>query len=164
MDYVLNSLAEEKLLASVRCLAPGGYFLEIGKFDLAKDNPLNLELMRRGASFHGIMVDAFFESNPSQKAKLMNHLRAGLRKGSIKPLVRTVFGRNEVEKAFRFMAGGKHMGKVLVKIREEEPERETITEVRLFKALPRLVPTKCFRVSYSLRNNVDTAAIPRVVT
>jgi len=40
VDLVLNSLAEEKLLASVRCLARGGRFLEIGKFDLANNNPL----------------------------------------------------------------------------------------------------------------------------
>lgn len=40
VDLVLNSLAEEKLQASVRCLAKGGRFLEIGKFDLAKNNTL----------------------------------------------------------------------------------------------------------------------------
>lgn len=40
VDLVLNSLAEEKLQASVRCLARGGRFLEIGKFDLANNNPL----------------------------------------------------------------------------------------------------------------------------
>lgn len=40
VDMVLNSLAEEKLQASVRCLAKGGRFLEIGKFDLAKNNTL----------------------------------------------------------------------------------------------------------------------------
>jgi len=40
VDLVLNSLAEEKLQASVRCLAPGGRFLEIGKFDLDNNNRL----------------------------------------------------------------------------------------------------------------------------
>lgn len=40
VDMVLNSLAEEKLQASLRCLAIGGRFLEIGKFDLSNNNPL----------------------------------------------------------------------------------------------------------------------------
>lgn len=40
VDMVLNSLSEEKLLASVRCLATGGRFLEIGKFDLANNSLL----------------------------------------------------------------------------------------------------------------------------
>lgn len=37
---MLNSLAEEKLQASVRCLAQHGRFLEIGKFDLSNNHPL----------------------------------------------------------------------------------------------------------------------------
>ena len=40
VDLVLNSLAEDKLQASVRCLANHGRFLEIGKYDMSKDNPL----------------------------------------------------------------------------------------------------------------------------
>lgn len=40
VDMVLNSLSEEKLLASVRCLSTGGRFLEIGKFDLANNSML----------------------------------------------------------------------------------------------------------------------------
>jgi NADPH:quinone reductase-like Zn-dependent oxidoreductase len=40
VDLILNSLSEEKLQASLRCLATGGRFLEIGKFDLANNNPL----------------------------------------------------------------------------------------------------------------------------
>lgn len=49
VDIVLNSLSEEKLQASIRCLAIGGRFLEIGKYDLSNNTPLvclflNLEL------------------------------------------------------------------------------------------------------------------------
>ena len=40
VDVVLNSLAEEKLQASLRCLAQHGRFLEIGKFDLSNNTPL----------------------------------------------------------------------------------------------------------------------------
>ena len=42
VDVILNSLAEDKLQASVRILAPHGRFLEIGKVDLANNNPLGL--------------------------------------------------------------------------------------------------------------------------
>jgi NADPH:quinone reductase-like Zn-dependent oxidoreductase len=40
VDLVLNSLSEEKLQASVRCFAPGGRFLEIGRFDLENNSRL----------------------------------------------------------------------------------------------------------------------------
>lgn len=42
VDFVLNSLAEEQLLASIRCLGRGGTFLEIGKFDLANDSKIGM--------------------------------------------------------------------------------------------------------------------------
>lgn len=53
VDMVLNSLSEEKLIASVRCLAQGGRFMEIGKFDLANNNRLQALLLIKGASFQG---------------------------------------------------------------------------------------------------------------
>lgn len=59
VDYVLNSLAEDKLLASVRCLAKGGNFLEIGKFDLASNNALVLKLLEKEATFMGLAIDKF---------------------------------------------------------------------------------------------------------
>lgn len=40
VDLVLNSLSEDKLQASVRCLAKDGRFLEIGKLDLSNNSPL----------------------------------------------------------------------------------------------------------------------------
>ena len=42
VDVVLNSLAEDKLFASVNCLAPYGRFLEIGKFDLSQNSKLSM--------------------------------------------------------------------------------------------------------------------------
>ncbi|GLH12917.1 Uncharacterized protein GBIM_17572 [Gryllus bimaculatus] len=51
--------------------------------------------------------------------------------GAIKPLTRHIFQQNEVEKAFRFMAGAKHIGKVLIQMR---PEEQTTTVV------PKLLP------------------------
>jgi hypothetical protein len=40
VDLVLNSLPEEKLHASVNCLAPRGRFLEIGRIGLANNSLL----------------------------------------------------------------------------------------------------------------------------
>lgn len=36
MDLALNALADDKLHATVRCVAPNGSLLEIGKFDILK--------------------------------------------------------------------------------------------------------------------------------
>ena len=43
VDVVLNSLADDKLQASLRLLAPHGRFLEIGKYDLSNNSPLGTQ-------------------------------------------------------------------------------------------------------------------------
>ncbi|KAK4878117.1 hypothetical protein RN001_010623 [Aquatica leii] len=129
VDIILNSLAEEKLQATARCLAPRGKFLEIGKFDLQNNNKLKINLFANGCSYHSVMLDMFFDENPSRQALLLKLLHRGIKGGYVKPLKRTVFEKKEIEQAFRYMAGGKHIGKVLVKIRDEG--------IRLFEGIPR---------------------------
>ncbi|XP_044764314.1 fatty acid synthase-like [Coccinella septempunctata] len=137
VDMVLNSLAEEKLIASVRCLAKGGQFLEIGKFDLANNNSLALMLLAKGCCFHGIMLDQLFVSNPSLKKMIGELMGDAIKTGAVKPLTTNVFKMSEVEEAFRFMASGKHKGKVMIQVRKEEPVKETIPPAVLTKAHPR---------------------------
>ena len=48
--------------------------------------------------------------------------------GAVRPLKTTVFDRDEIEPAFRFMAQGKHIGKVVIQVR---PEDETKSVVKL---------------------------------
>ncbi|KAK9875963.1 hypothetical protein WA026_011065 [Henosepilachna vigintioctopunctata] len=129
VDVVLNSLAEEKLIASVRCLARGGRFLEIGKFDIVNDNRLALMLIQKECSFHGVMLDKFFDSTPPMKKIISSLLTKGLEDGMIKPLTTNIFQINEVEEAFRFMATGKHTGKVLLQIRKEELQKNELPSV-----------------------------------
>ncbi|XP_032664083.1 fatty acid synthase-like [Odontomachus brunneus] len=119
VDIVLNSLAENKLQASVRCLARGGRFLEIGKYDLISNNILDKMVFARGISFHGVMLDKITCASEETKRHLYDLFSQGLKKRVIKPLPRKVFEKTEIEAAFRYMAAGKHIGKVLIKIRDE---------------------------------------------
>lgn len=121
VDLVLNSLAEEKLQASVRCLAQHGRFLEIGKFDLFNNHPLGMAIFLKNVTFHGILLDSLFEEASADWRVVAGLLREGVRDGVVQPLRCTVFPKDRVEDAFRYMAQGKHIGKVLVQVREEEP-------------------------------------------
>jgi fatty acid synthase, animal type len=67
VDYVLNSLAGEKLLASIRCLGKGGHFLEIGKFDLANDTNIGLGNFLKELTFSSVLVDSLFTSVGREK-------------------------------------------------------------------------------------------------
>uniref|UniRef100_A0A7G8Z9J8 oleoyl-[acyl-carrier-protein] hydrolase n=1 Tax=Meteorus pulchricornis TaxID=51522 RepID=A0A7G8Z9J8_9HYME len=132
VDIVLNSLAEEKLQASIRCLAVHGRFLEIGKFDMMSDNQIGMAIFMKEISFYGVLLDNVFNAPVEQKTHLKSLLQKGLDDGWIKPLKRTVFSRNQVESAFRYMAGGKHIGKVIINVADENSlDKNTI------EALPR---------------------------
>ncbi|XP_031329996.1 fatty acid synthase-like [Photinus pyralis] len=132
VDLVLNSLAEEKLKATLQCLAPKGYFVEIGKYDLVNSNKFALSVLRKGSSYAGCMLDMYFRDAHNQKHKLKQILDQFLKQGAVKPLNITTFNMDHVEEAYRYMAAGKHIGKVVVKVRDENQQ-----SLDLFKALPR---------------------------
>ncbi|XP_070847252.1 fatty acid synthase [Chaetodon trifascialis] len=120
VDVVLNSLAEEKLQASIRCLARHGRFLEIGKYDLSNNSPLGMALFLKNVAFHGILLDALFEEGNQEWEEVYQLLKEGIMGGVVQPLKTTVFERDQVEEAFRYMAQGKHIGKVLLQVCCEE--------------------------------------------
>ncbi|XP_025783452.1 fatty acid synthase [Puma concolor] len=128
VDLVLNSLAEEKLQASVRCLAQHGRFLEIGKFDLSNNHLLGMAVFLKNVTFHGVLLDSLMDEGGNSWQEVAALLKAGIRDGVVQPLKCTVFPKDRVEDAFRYMAQGKHIGKVVIQVRREEPEavlRET---------------------------------------
>ncbi|CAG7667448.1 unnamed protein product [Allacma fusca] len=121
VNLVLNSLSQESLKASIDCLSRHGRFLEIGKFDLFNDTSIGLNVLLKGASLYGIHVDKTFEDgNAKEIETLKQHIRDGIKSGVIRPLNFTIFKADQLEEAFRFMAQGKHIGKVILKIKEHE--------------------------------------------
>ncbi|UJR30710.1 hypothetical protein I4U23_018230 [Adineta vaga] len=119
VDIVLNSLAEDKLQASVRLLAQHGRFLEIGKFDLSQNNPLGMSIFLKNTTFHGILLDSLFENASEDWLRVRQLVEQGIEQGVVQPLQCNVFNANEIEQAFRFMSQGKHMGKVVIKVYDE---------------------------------------------
>lgn len=120
VDLVLNSLADELFQASMRCLAHGGRFLEIGKVDLINSSPIPSRMFLNNISFHGVHLDKFFFPQNEYKKEIQRLLKEGIANGVVKPLPSIVFEENQVESAIRYLASGKHRGKVLIEIRKEE--------------------------------------------
>ncbi|XP_076382068.1 fatty acid synthase [Megalopta genalis] len=138
VDIVLNSLAEDKLQASVRCLKYRGRFLEIGKFDMAANNTLGLEIFLKEISFHGVMMDTMISGlHPDIQSQIHEFIDLKLKSKCIKPLVRKCFEKHEVEAAFKYMASAKHIGKILIRVRDEkEPLTMPVLGYPRFHAAP----------------------------
>jgi fatty acid synthase, animal type len=72
VDYVLNSLADDKMQASIRCLADNGFFLEVGKFDMLMRNKIHLNHFLRGITFKAVLfrvVDMLKNENQARVRK-----------------------------------------------------------------------------------------------
>lgn len=122
VDLVLNSLPEEKLQASVRCSAQYGRFLEISNIDLSNNCPFRISVLQNNTTFHRILLNSLFDSKSDNvdKLEVVRLLKEGIKNGAVNPLPVTVFSENQVEQAFRFIDSDKHIGKVLLKIRDEK--------------------------------------------
>ncbi|XP_059048228.1 fatty acid synthase-like [Achroia grisella] len=118
VDLVLNSLSDDKLHASVRCLGYRGRFLEIGKYDIS--NNTYLDVAHKELSFHGIVLDYMFQQSEKFIEMLYELIISGLNSGAVRPLTYCTFEKDDIETAYRYMASGKHIGKVIIKIRDEE--------------------------------------------
>ncbi|TGZ32278.1 Uncharacterized protein DBV15_12535 [Temnothorax longispinosus] len=91
----------------------------------------------KGISFHGILLDnMMYPGNQKYKSLLSKMIADGLKDGVIKPIQVQVFSKTEIEKAFRYMASGKHVGKIIIKIQEKDkPLDEPIVAYRRYYCL-----------------------------
>ena len=115
MDVVLNALAAEAIPMGLSCLAESGGFMEIGKRDIYQNSRIPLRPLRANASFHVVAMDAVFCGRPTPDARDVRGSVGSCRRRRSSPSSFPRFPRHElVDAAFRLMAGGKHIGKVVV--------------------------------------------------
>ncbi|MGN6323458.1 MAG: hydroxymethylglutaryl-CoA synthase [Dyella sp.] len=114
VEVVLNSLAGDGLRESLRCLAPGGRHVEIGKRDILDDAALGLLALKNNISFHSVHIDGLAETHPQRLRALVEECTARLGCGKAAALPATVFAASQAFDAFRLMAAGDHMGKVVL--------------------------------------------------
>lgn len=118
VDVVLNALASEAIPMGLSCLAEFGRFVEIGKRDIYQNSRLPLWHLRRNASFHVVAMDAVFAGDAALTKDLMAEIAGLMESGDLKPLPYRAFPANRVDAAFRLMAAGKHIGKVVLSFAE----------------------------------------------
>lgn len=90
--------------------------LVVGSHLTAAVTSPGMALFLKNVAFHGILLDALFEEGNKEWEEVSQLLKEGILGGVVQPLRTTVFQRDQVEQAFRFMAQGKHIGKVLLQV------------------------------------------------
>ena len=118
VDVVLNALAAEAIPMGLSCLAQFGRFIEIGKRDIYQNSRIPLWPMRKNVSFHVVAMDAVFAGDESLTRSMLGEIADLVEQGAIHPLPFRSFPAVRVQSAFRLMAGGKHIGKVVITFSE----------------------------------------------
>ncbi|KAL1442921.1 hypothetical protein MTO96_030556 [Rhipicephalus appendiculatus] len=93
-----------------------------GKFDLSKDSPLGMSAFLKGVTFHGILLELLL-GDDAEWRRVAALVRTGIALGVVQPLDVILYPSDQAEAAFRFMASGKHMGKIVLQMRPEEDEQ-----------------------------------------
>ena len=120
VDVVLNSLAGEAIPRGMALLRPGGRFLELGKRDILQNSPLGLQLLGRNRAFLAIDLYALARDRPEQLASLLSETMGFVCDHALGPLPFRTFPASQAESAFRHLAHGKHVGKVVLSMRDPD--------------------------------------------
>ncbi|MEI9897837.1 MAG: SDR family NAD(P)-dependent oxidoreductase [Chthoniobacter sp.] len=118
VDVVLNALAGEAIPMGLSCLNEFGRFIEIGKRDIYQNSRIPLWNLRRNASFHVVAMDAVFTGDESLTREMFGEIGELVEQGALTPLPFRSFAACRIDSAFRLMASGKHIGKVIVSFPE----------------------------------------------
>ncbi|WP_158607971.1 type I polyketide synthase [Nocardia panacis] len=114
VDIVLNSLQGETIPKSLELLRPHGRFVEIGKKDIYDNYKLGLKPFGNNLSYAAVDIDRMLLEVPDRCREAMTAVLDRVGAGTLPPLPHTGFGAAEVGAAFRYMAGAKQIGKVVV--------------------------------------------------
>ena len=119
VDVVLNSLSGKAIGQSVRCMAPFGRFIEIGKADIYRDAKLALKRFGNNLSFHAVDLDRLMLQKPKLGKQLYTELGKLLGDGSVKTEYIATYPVQKLSEALAQLSKGVHIGKLVVSMNEE---------------------------------------------
>ena len=113
VDVVLNSLSGEALRQTWHCIAPFGYFVEIGLKDILDNTRLDMKPFMQDSTFSFFNLTHIESSRPDIMGSIIEGAFDFIRRGITRPVEPLVtFPISDTEGAFRLMQTGKHLGKI----------------------------------------------------
>jgi NADPH:quinone reductase-like Zn-dependent oxidoreductase/acyl carrier protein len=131
VDVVLNSLTGAAIAKSFAVLAPYGRFVEIGKRDIYEDAPLGLGHFRKKLSYFTVDLDGMVQDRPSETLALLHQVLGEFERGSLRPSPQKVLPISQAQDAFRLMAQGGNLGKLVLTMADPAARIEIPTELAL---------------------------------
>ena len=120
VDVVLNSLSGEVFRESCNLVAPFGRFVEIGRKDLMDDALMPMAFLLRNVTFAYVDLAAIIVQNKPLAGRLLQSVVDLAAAGAIRPVTLTTMPMDQIETAFRLIQAGKHVGKVILTVGEDQ--------------------------------------------
>ncbi|MEM9017549.1 MAG: SDR family NAD(P)-dependent oxidoreductase, partial [Verrucomicrobiota bacterium] len=114
VDAVLNSLSGDSIRVSLGLLKPFGRFLEIGKIDLYADRKLGLRALKENIRFFVIDLAQLLSHCPEESTLLFDEVEEAFRMNHYASIPTKTFPISEFKEAFRTMAKGEQIGKLII--------------------------------------------------
>lgn len=114
VDIVFNSLNGDTIPQSLKMLASGGRFVEIGKIGIWDAE--RMQRSRPDVAYFPFDLLEVSEARPETIATMLAELMSRFAAGDLQPLPKTVFPVESAPDAFRYMAQARHIGKVVLKV------------------------------------------------
>ncbi|GFF97772.1 lovastatin nonaketide synthase [Aspergillus udagawae] len=120
VDVVLNSLGGEAFRESTNLVAPFGRFIEIGRKDLEDDALMPIEFLLRNVTFAYVDFSIIIEQDKALARRLLKSVVSLTATGSIQPVSLTTMPISEIERAFRQIQKGDHIGKIILTVEKDQ--------------------------------------------
>jgi acyl transferase domain-containing protein/NADPH:quinone reductase-like Zn-dependent oxidoreductase/acyl carrier protein len=120
VDVVLNSLAGPAIAAGLESLAPYGRFVEIGKRDVWENSRIALRPFAKNLSLFAVDLAQAVEDRQAMVGSMFAEVMELFRTGVFKPSPTSIFPVSAASEAFRRMANGEHIGKIVLNVRDRK--------------------------------------------
>jgi len=118
VDVVLNSLAGPAIAAGLESLGHYGRFVEIGKRDIWENNRIALRPFAKNLSMFAVDLAKAVEDRQAMVGSMLAEVIELFRTGVFEATPTTVFPVSAASEAFRRMANGGHIGKIVLNLQD----------------------------------------------
>nr|XP_023020295.1 fatty acid synthase-like [Leptinotarsa decemlineata] len=115
-DVILNCVSGPLLRSSLDCIANFGRFVHYGKYDTEEGNTIGMYCFLRNPSFYVVDLNNICSLPREVKKEIRELVENGIENFTVRPLVRQVMTRNDVDNMLSKMKSSGHIGKIVLKI------------------------------------------------
>ena len=121
VDVLINDQAGDGLREGWACMGMFGRFIDVAKRDSIENASLPMAQFATGVTYLPVPLDLYMEHQQESLAYALQEGTALVFEGKMTPIEPiTTFKMSEVEKAFRFMQSGKHIGKIVLNLGDDD--------------------------------------------